>query len=74
MGYFRSKSGFCGARNGKVLGADAQRLQVMGMADTKPKYLEPTEAERQWNRRVEIEIWQGEPHYRDTVSVTSESK
>ena len=58
----------------KVLGADAQRLQVMGMADTKPKYLEPTEAERQWNRRVEIEIWQGEPHYRDTVSVTSKSK
>ena len=58
----------------KVLGDEAQRLQVMGMADTQPRFLEPTEEQRQWNRRVEIEIWQGKPHYSDSVSVISEQK
>ncbi|MBY7838650.1 flagellar motor protein MotB [Vibrio fluvialis] len=51
----------------KVKGFNHQRLQVRGMADTDPLGPNDTEAERARNRRVEINIMQGEPLYSDEV-------
>jgi len=51
----------------KVRGFSHQRLQVRGMADTKPLGPNDTEAQRSRNRRVEISIMQGEPVYSDEV-------
>ncbi|MEJ2764246.1 flagellar motor protein MotB [Photobacterium sp. MCCC 1A19761] len=52
----------------KVDGFDHKRLRVMGLADTAPLNDNKTEAERVANRRVEISIMQGEPHYSEELS------
>ncbi|WP_198591770.1 flagellar motor protein MotB [Vibrio sp. 10N.286.49.B3] len=51
----------------KVEGFSHQRLQVRGMADTRPIGSNMTEAGRSLNRRVEISIMQGEPIYSEEV-------
>ncbi|UXI00670.1 flagellar motor protein MotB [Photobacterium sp. TY1-4] len=52
----------------KVDGFDHKRLRVMGLADTAPLNDNKTEAQRVANRRVEISIMQGEPHYSEELS------
>ncbi len=52
----------------KVEGFDHKRLRVVGLADTAPLNKNKTEEERRANRRVEISIMQGKPHYSEDVS------
>lgn len=52
----------------KVDGFDHKRLRVVGLADTAPLNDNKTEAKRRANRRVEISIMQGEPHYSEELS------
>jgi len=52
----------------KVKGFDHQRLRVRGMADTEPLMSNDTIEGRLENRRVEINIMQGKPHYSEEVS------
>lgn len=52
----------------KVEGFDHKRLRVVGLADTAPLNGNKTEEQRKENRRVEISIMQGEPHYSDEVT------
>lgn len=52
----------------QVRGFDHLRLRVVGLADTQPLNKNRTPAERKANRRVEISVMQGEPHYTDAVS------
>ena len=52
----------------KVDGFDHKRLRVVGLADTAPLNDNKTEAQRTANRRVEISIMQGKPHYTDEVT------
>ena len=52
----------------KVEGFDHKRLRVVGLADTAPLNKNNTEEERRANRRVEISIMQGKPHYSEDVS------
>ncbi|WP_413110844.1 flagellar motor protein MotB [Thaumasiovibrio sp. DFM-14] len=51
-----------------VRGFDHRRLRVIGMADTAPLSDSTTEEGQRINRRVEIAIQQGKPHYSDPVS------
>ena len=55
----------------QVDGFDHQRLRVVGLADTKPLNGNRTPDERKANRRVEISIMQGEPHYSEEISSRS---
>lgn len=52
----------------KVDGFDHKRLRVVGLADTAPLNDNKTDAKRKANRRVEISIMQGEPHYSEELS------
>ncbi|MCW8328085.1 flagellar motor protein MotB [Photobacterium sp. SDRW27] len=52
----------------KVDGFDHKRLRVVGLADTAPLNGNKTEEQRTENRRVEISIMQGKPHYTDEVT------
>ncbi|QSV13479.1 flagellar motor protein MotB [Photobacterium ganghwense] len=52
----------------KVEGFDHRRLRVVGLADTQPLNGNRTEEERKANRRVEISIMQGKPHFTDEIS------
>ncbi|WP_201797882.1 flagellar motor protein MotB [Photobacterium rosenbergii] len=52
----------------QVEGFDHQRLRVVGLADTQPLNGNRTPDERKANRRVEISIMQGEPHYSEEIS------
>ncbi|SON50354.1 flagellar motor protein MotB [Vibrio tapetis] len=52
----------------RVKGFDHSRLRVRGMADTEPLMSNDTLEGRLENRRVEINIMQGKPHYSDEVS------
>jgi len=52
----------------KVDGFDHKRLRVVGLADTAPLNDNKTEKLRTENRRVEISIMQGKPHYTDEVT------
>ncbi|WP_237467846.1 flagellar motor protein MotB [Vibrio stylophorae] len=51
----------------KVHGFEHHRMQVIGMADTKPRFPNDTPEHRAMNRRVEIAIMQGKPHLSDEV-------
>ncbi|WED21203.1 flagellar motor protein MotB [Vibrio sp. JC009] len=53
----------------KVKGFNHSRLRVQGMADTEPLNDNSTPILRAQNRRVEIGILQGKPHFSDEVSV-----
>ncbi|MBC7003970.1 flagellar motor protein MotB [Photobacterium sp. BZF1] len=55
----------------QVEGFDHQRLRVVGLADTQPLNGNRTPDERKANRRVEISIMQGEPHYSEEISSRS---
>ncbi|KMV31287.1 flagellar motor protein MotB [Photobacterium swingsii] len=57
----------------KVEGFDHKRLRVVGLADTAPLNKNKTEEERRANRRVEISIMQGKPHYSEAVSSVPQS-
>ncbi|CCO46503.1 Sodium-driven polar flagellar protein [Vibrio nigripulchritudo SOn1] len=52
----------------KVRGFEHSRLRVRGMADTEPLVSNDTAEGRVENRRVEINIMQGKPHFSDEVS------
>lgn len=52
----------------QVDGFDPQRLRVVGLAGTQPLNENATPEERSANRRVEISIMQGEPHYSEEIS------
>ncbi|ELR65208.1 Flagellar motor rotation protein MotB [Photobacterium marinum] len=52
----------------KVDGFDHKRLRVVGLADTAPLNNNKTEELRKENRRVEISIMQGKPHYSEEMS------
>ncbi len=52
----------------KVEGFDHKRLRVVGLADTAPLNNNKTEEQRKENRRVEISIMQGKPHYSEEMS------
>ncbi|CAG19222.1 flagellar motor protein MotB [Photobacterium profundum] len=52
----------------QVKGFDHKRLRVVGLADTAPLNSNKTAEERKVNRRVEISIMQGKPHYSDEVT------
>ncbi|WP_394166891.1 flagellar motor protein MotB [Photobacterium piscicola] len=52
----------------QVKGFDRKRMQVVGMADTVPITNNKTAEGRSRNRRVEISIVQGRPHYSEDVS------
>ncbi|MEC6906067.1 flagellar motor protein MotB [Photobacterium piscicola] len=52
----------------QVKGFDRKRMQVVGMADTAPITNNKTAEGRSRNRRVEISIVQGRPHYSEDVS------
>ncbi|AJR09673.1 flagellar motor protein MotB [Photobacterium gaetbulicola] len=52
----------------QVDGFDHQRLRVVGLADTQPLNDNSTPDARKANRRVEISIMQGEPHYSEEIS------
>ncbi len=52
----------------QVKGFDRQRIRVVGMADTAPIADNKTAQGRSRNRRVEISIIQGKPHYSEEVS------
>jgi chemotaxis protein MotB len=52
----------------QVKGFDHKRLRVVGLADTAPLNGNKTAEERKINRRVEISIMQGKPHYSDEVT------
>lgn len=52
----------------QVKGFDRQRMRVVGMADTAPLADNKTSQGRSRNRRVEISIVQGKPHYSEDVS------
>lgn len=55
----------------RVPGFDHSRLRVRGMADTEPVESNDTPLGRARNRRVEINVMQGEPLYSEEVpSVT----
>ncbi|PSW02088.1 flagellar motor protein MotB [Photobacterium lipolyticum] len=51
----------------QVKGFDNKRLRVVGLAGTAPLNGNKTEQQRTENRRVEISIMQGKPHYSDEV-------
>lgn len=51
----------------KVRGFPHNRMEVIGLADTKPLGPNDTDAERARNRRVEINITQGKPTYSNEV-------
>ncbi|WP_087024327.1 flagellar motor protein MotB [Thaumasiovibrio subtropicus] len=51
-----------------VRGFDHSRLRVVGMADTMPLEDNKTEEGRRANRRVEIAVNQGKPHFSDEVT------
>ncbi|MDG2848949.1 flagellar motor protein MotB [Vibrio parahaemolyticus] len=53
----------------KVRGFSHQRLRVRGMADTEPLVPNDSDENRALNRRVEINIMQGEPLYSEEVPV-----
>ncbi|WP_297480807.1 flagellar motor protein MotB [uncultured Photobacterium sp.] len=53
----------------QVKGFDRKRMQVVGMADTAPIANNKTAQGRSRNRRVEISIVQGRPHYSEEMSV-----
>lgn len=53
----------------RVKGFSHTRLQVLGLADTKPLVPNDSERQRARNRRVEISIMQGKPTETDEVSV-----
>lgn len=55
----------------KVRGFNHSRLRVRGMADTAPLNDNATPELRARNRRVEIGILQGKPHFSDEVSINS---
>ena len=55
----------------QVDGFDSQRLRVVGLAGTQPLNENRTPDERKANRRVEISIMQGEPHYSEEISSRS---
>ncbi|WP_411185571.1 flagellar motor protein MotB [Photobacterium rosenbergii] len=55
----------------QVDGFDSQRLRVVGLAGTQPLNENRTPEERKANRRVEISIMQGEPHYSEEISSRS---
>ncbi|MCQ1057071.1 flagellar motor protein MotB [Photobacterium sp. ZSDE20] len=55
----------------QVEGFDPQRLRVVGLAGTQPLNENATPEERKANRRVEISIMQGEPHYSEEISSRS---
>ncbi|MGF1699261.1 flagellar motor protein MotB [Photobacterium makurazakiensis] len=52
----------------QVEGFNHQRLRVVGLADTAPLNKNRTPDERKANRRVEISIMQGEPHFSEELS------
>jgi chemotaxis protein MotB len=52
----------------QVKGFNHKRLRVVGLADTAPLNGNKTAEERKANRRVEISIMQGKPHYSDEVA------
>ncbi|WP_299015882.1 flagellar motor protein MotB [uncultured Photobacterium sp.] len=52
----------------KVEGFNHKRLRVVGLADIAPLNDNKTEAQRKENRRVEISIMQGKPHYSEEMS------
>ena len=52
----------------QVKGFDRKRMRVVGMADTTPIADNKTAQGRSRNRRVEISIVQGRPHYSEAVS------
>ena len=52
----------------QVDGFNSQRLRVVGLAGTQPLNDNSTPDERKANRRVEISIMQGEPHYSEEIS------
>ncbi|SKC32273.1 putative lipoprotein YiaD precursor [Photobacterium piscicola] len=52
----------------QVTGFDRKRMRVVGMADTSPIANNKTAQGRSRNRRVEISIVQGRPHYSKEVS------
>ncbi|SMY33362.1 putative lipoprotein YiaD precursor [Photobacterium malacitanum] len=52
----------------QVKGFDRKRMRVVGMADTAPIADNKTAAGRSRNRRVEISIVQGKPHYSEEIS------
>ncbi|WP_104401961.1 flagellar motor protein MotB [Vibrio penaeicida] len=52
----------------RVKGFEHARLRVRGMADTEPLVSNDTREGRIENRRVEINIMQGKPHFSDEVS------
>jgi chemotaxis protein MotB len=58
----------------KVPGFNHERMEVRGMADTKPIASNETAAGRARNRRVEISILQGKPLYSDEVPVVGQPK
>ncbi|WEM41720.1 flagellar motor protein MotB [Photobacterium sp. DA100] len=55
----------------QVDGFNHQRLRVVGLADTQPLNDNSTPDARKANRRVEISIMQGEPHYSEEISSRS---
>ncbi|MDO6705281.1 flagellar motor protein MotB [Photobacterium sp. 1_MG-2023] len=52
----------------KVTGFDHSRMRVLGLADTAPLESNETAEGRKLNRRVEIAIMQGKPHYSDELT------
>ncbi|MCP4955243.1 MAG: flagellar motor protein MotB [Photobacterium aquimaris] len=52
----------------QVKGFDRKRMRVVGMADTAPIADNKTATGRSRNRRVEISIVQGKPHYSEEIS------
>ncbi len=57
----------------KVRGFDHMRLRVEGLADTEPRFVNDTPANRAANRRVDIAIMQGKPAYSDEISAEGAS-
>lgn len=51
----------------KVSGFSHLRLEVRGLADTKPRYKNDSMEHRSLNRRVEISIMQGKPMYSEEI-------